>query len=97
MDLCVVKSIDAIDAVSIFTSVLDGSHKNDKNVEYRQVRDVKIFAIDEKTEFHLDCDGEYAGELPMHVEVLQAAVNLLLPTESRKTKKIIASSDENCS
>ena len=97
MDLCIIKSLDVIDAVPVFVSILEGTHKYNKNVEYRHVKDVKIFATDEKAEFHLDCDGEYAGELPMHVEVLQAAVNLLLPTESRKTKKIIANSDENCS
>ena len=50
--------------------------------------------IDENTVFHLDCDGEYAGELPMHVEVLRGGVNLLLPTESRKTKNIVAQQDE---
>lgn len=94
MDLCIIKSLDILNAVPIFTSILDGSHKNNKNVEYRQVRDVKISAIDENTVFHLDCDGEYAGELPMHVEVLKGGVNLLLPTESRKTKNIVAQQDE---
>lgn len=94
MDLCIVKSLDVINALPVFTAVLDGSLKNNKQVEYRQARDVKIFATDESEEFHLDCDGEYAGELPLHVEVLQAAVNLLLPTESRKTKQIVAPTDE---
>ena len=94
MDLCIIKSLDILNAVPVFTSILDGSHKNNKNVEYRQVRDVRISAIDENTVFHLDCDGEYAGELPMHVEVLRGGVNLLLPTESRKTKKIVAQQDE---
>lgn len=94
MDLCIVKSLDVIDAVPVFVSILEGTHKYNKNVEYRHVKDVKIFATDEKAEFHLDCDGEYAGELPMHVEVLQAAVNLLLPAESRKVKEIVAHSEE---
>lgn len=94
MDLCIIKSLDVIDAVPVFVSILEGTHKYNKNVEYRHVKDVKIFARDEKAEFHLDCDGEYAGELPMHVEVLQAAVNLLLPAESRKVKEIVAHSEE---
>lgn len=94
MDLCIIKSLDVIDAVPVFVSILEGTHKYNKNVEYRHVKDVKIFATDEKAEFHLDCDGEYAGELPMHVEVLQAAVNLLLPAESRKVKEIVAHSEE---
>ena len=94
MDLCIVKSLDVIDAVSVFASILDGSHKKDKNVEYRQVREVRISAIDENTVFHLDCDGEYAGNLPMHVEVLQGGVNLLLPIENRKTTQIVAETQE---
>lgn len=91
MDLCIVKSLDFLSAVPVFTAVLDGTHMYNKNVDYRQVRDVKIFALNEEdTVFHLDCDGEYAGELPMHVEVLQGGINLLLPTENDKTKKIVA-------
>lgn len=90
MDLCIVKSLDLLSAVPVFTSILDGTHMNNKNVDYRHVRDVKIFAVSEDTVFHLDCDGEYAGLLPMHVEVLQGGVNLLLPTENDKTKKIVA-------
>ena len=92
--MCIVKSLDVIDAVSVFASILDGSHKKDKNVEYRQVREVRISAIDENTVFHLDCDGEYAGNLPMHVEVLQGGVNLLLPIENRKTTQIVAETQE---
>ncbi|MBR3934173.1 MAG: diacylglycerol kinase family lipid kinase [Clostridia bacterium] len=90
MDLCIVKSIDFFSAVPVFTSILDGTHMNNKNVEYRHVRDVKIYPIGDNTVFHLDCDGEYAGVLPMHVEVLQGGIKLLLPTESDKTKKIVA-------
>lgn len=89
MDLCIVKSIGTLSAMSVFTSVLDGTNKNNKHVEYRQVRDVKIYATDEDTVFHLDCDGEYAGTLPMHVEVLKGGVNLLLPTENDKTNNIV--------
>ena len=48
----------------------------------------------ENTVFHLDCDGEYAGNLPMHVEVLQGGVNLLLPIENRKTTQIVAETQE---
>lgn len=90
MDLCVIKSLDILKAVPVFTSILDGTHKNSKHVEYRQVKDVKISAIEQDTVFHLDCDGEYAGELPMHVEVLQGGINLLLPIENSKTKKVVA-------
>lgn len=94
MDLCIIKNLDMINAVPVFTSILSGTHKNNKNVEYRQARDIKIFSLNEDAVFHLDCDGEYAGQLPLHVEVLREGINLLVPSESRKTKEIIASQEE---
>lgn len=89
MDLCVVKNVDLLTALPVLTQIQVGTHMHNKLVEYRQVRDLKIFPTEETTEFHLDCDGEYAGELPLHVEVLQGGVNLLLPAECTKTKKIM--------
>lgn len=85
MDLCVVKTLDAIKALPLFTQILDGSHIHNKNVEYRQVRDLKVSATDDTSMFHLDCDGEYAGELPMHIEVLHGGVQMLLPSNNSKT------------
>lgn len=89
MDLCIVKKVDALNALPMLTQIQTGTHIHNKDVEYRQVRDLKIFPTDRSGEFHLDCDGEYAGELPLHAEVIQGGVNLLLPAQSTKTKKII--------
>lgn len=89
MDLCVVKNVDALTALPVLTQIQAGTHIHNKLVEYRQVRDLRIFPTEETTEFHLDCDGEYAGELPLHAEVLQGGVQLLLPVENTKTKKIV--------
>lgn len=89
MDLCVVKNIDLLTALPMLTQIQAGTHIHNKLVEYRQVKDLKIFPTNETTEFHLDCDGEYAGELPLHAEVLQGGVNLLLPSQNNKTKRIV--------
>lgn len=89
MDLCVVKNVDALTALPVLTQIQAGTHIHNKLVEYRQVRDLRIFPTEETTEFHLDCDGEYAGEFPLHAEVLQGGVQLLLPAENTKTKKIV--------
>ncbi len=95
MDLCVIKTLDVIKAVPVFTQILEGSHMNNKQVEYRQVRDLKISLVNEEDEFHLDCDGEYAGELPAHIKVIKAGVQLLLPIESVKTKKVVADDNQS--
>ncbi len=94
MDLCVVKNIDALTALPVLTQIQAGKHIHNKLVEYRQVRDLRIFPTEETTEFHLDCDGEYAGELPLHAEVLQGGVRLLLPVENMKTKKIVMEEED---
>ena len=95
MDLCVVKNIDALTALPVLTQIQAGKHIHNKLVEYRQVRDLKIFPTEDSTEFHLDCDGEYAGELPLHAEVLQGGIQLLLPVENTKTKKIVIEESED--
>lgn len=89
MDLCVVKKVDALNVLPMLTQIQTGTHIHNKYVEYRHVRDLKIFATEGSDTFHLDCDGEYAGELPLHVEVLQGGINLLLPAQSEKTKNVI--------
>lgn len=90
MDLCIVKSIDIVALIPAFTQILNGSHKNNKHIEYRQIKDLKIYLQNENDEFHLDCDGEYAGELPVHIEVIKGGVKLLLPSENNKTKMVVA-------
>lgn len=89
MDLCIVKKVDALNVLPMLTQIQTGTHIHNKDVEYRQVRDLKIFPTEESGEFHLDCDGEYAGELPLHVEVIKEGVNLLLPAQNAKTENII--------
>ena len=89
MDLCVVKNVDLLTELPVLTQIQAGTHIHNKLVEYRQVRDLKIFPTEESGEFHLDCDGEYAGELPLHAEVLQGGINLLLPLANGRTKKIV--------
>ena len=89
MDLCVVKNVDLLTVLPVLTQIQVGTHIHNKLVEYRQVRDLKIFSTEESAEFHLDCDGEYAGELPLHAEVLQGGINLLLPLANGRTKKVV--------
>ncbi len=89
MDLCIVKKVDPLNVLPLLIQIQTGTHVHNKYVEYRYVRDLKIMPAEGTGEFHLDCDGEYAGELPLHAEVVQGGVNLLLPAQNDKTERIL--------
>ena len=95
MDLVIVKSLDVLAALPAFSQILNGTHKNNKHIEYRQIKKLKIRNGDEQEIFHLDCDGEYAGELPASIEVIKAAVKLIVPTESNKIKHVVSEDNQS--
>ena len=95
MDLCIVKSLDILNVVPAFLQIINGTHKNNKHIEYHQIKKLKIKPADGESDFHLDCDGEYAGVLPADIEVTKAAVKLLLPAENIKAKQIVTGENQS--
>ena len=93
-----VKKLDFFNALPAMMQIQSGKHiKNEKLFEYKRVRNVKIRLADQEQEksFPLDYDGEFGGDLPLEIEVIPNAVNLLVPEHNAKTEKLVFKSDED--
>ncbi len=97
-ELLIVKKLDFFTALPAMMQIQSGSHiNNEKLFEYKKVKQVKIRLADDvqNKEFPLDYDGEFGGNLPVEIEVIPHAVNLLVPANNAKTEKLVIHADEN--
>mgnify|MGYP006278813501 CR=1 FL=1 len=78
LDCMIIKKAEFQDIVSIFLRIHLGEHINNQKVEYFKTKKIVIENLtDEETQ--VDIDGEYAGELPVKVEVLPKAFEIFVP------------------
>lgn len=95
LDMYIVKNLNLLSASALATKVLSGHLDQDKNTEYRKVKEVYIEAAEEIDEYHVDYDGENGGGLPLHVKIVPQAVNMLIPTKSSRTSGMFIESEED--
>ncbi|MBR5280756.1 MAG: diacylglycerol kinase family lipid kinase [Clostridia bacterium] len=94
LELLIVKKLDFFTALPAMMQIQSGLHiNNEKLFEYRRVRQVQIRPAKEGIAYPLDYDGEFGGNLPLNIEIIPQAVNLLIPKNSAKTDKLISNSD----
>ncbi len=88
LDLLVIKKIEPGEVFPLLFKIINGVHlDNKKLVFYRQLRTLRIRAAGDLPEnFPLDIDGENGGDLPMEVEVIPGAVNLIIPANSKNLR-----------
>lgn len=65
------------EAAELFLSVLKGDHINHKKVLYFRTNKVDIDIL-KNDDLEIDFDGEYAGTLPISIEVIPAAIRILV-------------------
>ncbi len=95
-ELLIVKKLDFFTALPAMMQIQSGKHiKNEKLFEYKKVKNVKIRLADSEAgkDFPLDYDGEFGGNLPLEIEVIPNAVNLLVPEHNSKTDKLVLKPD----
>lgn len=81
LDCIFIREAESIqEAAELFLSVLKGEHINHKKVLYFRTSSVEITS-DDHNEIELDFDGEYAGKLPVQIEVIPSAINILVQPE----------------
>lgn len=84
LDLCVVKRLDAMNVLPLFTQIQRGVHiTNTKFVYYRQAKHIRIFSESPDAVFPMDFDGEQGGMLPAEVSAVPEAVQLIIPSTER--------------
>jgi len=78
LDCIFIRESESIqEAAELFLSVLKGEHINHSKVLYFRTSKVEIHA-ENHGDLELDFDGEYAGGLPVKIEVIPSAINILV-------------------
>ncbi|MBQ8165145.1 MAG: diacylglycerol kinase family lipid kinase [Clostridia bacterium] len=90
LDLCIIKNVTPIDIVPVFTQIQTGTHtKDNKCITYLQTSKIVISTVNEDDVFPVDFDGEEGNPMPLTIEVVPGALNLLVPKDGRNLKKVI--------
>jgi len=78
LDCFFIREAESIqEAAELFLSVLKGEHINHKKVLYFRTSKVEITS-DDHNGIELDFDGEYAGQLPVLIEIIPSAIDILV-------------------
>lgn len=77
LDCMIIKKADFQDIVSIFLRIYSGEHINNSKVEYFKTDSVTIESLTDE-EVQVDIDGEFAGELPINVDILHKALPIFI-------------------
>lgn len=80
LDILVVKKMDIAAIVPLLGKLVIGDHINNDNVLYIQAKHIELSTTTDET-ITLDVDGEEGPVLPVTVECIQNAVNLIVPGE----------------
>lgn len=90
LDLCIIKKVKPVDIVPVFTQIQTGKHiENNKCITYLQTSKIVISTVNENDVFPVDFDGEEGNKMPLTIEVVPGALNLLVPKDGRALKKVI--------
>lgn len=82
LDCFFIREADSIqEAAELFLSVLKGEHINHKKVLYFRTSKVELTS-DSLNGIELDFDGEYAGSLPVTIEIIPSAIDVLVEPDA---------------
>jgi YegS/Rv2252/BmrU family lipid kinase len=77
LDVCIVRARTLLNYVTLGWHVVRGQHRQSTNVRYLRAR--RQIDIETRRPLPVQADGEIIGETPMRVEVVAAAVRVIVP------------------
>ncbi|MGN0243210.1 MAG: diacylglycerol/lipid kinase family protein [Lachnospiraceae bacterium] len=77
LDVIVIRKVEFMQVTNLLLKLLAGDHINHPSVDYFQTKHLKVSCMDD-SEITVDYDGEYYGALPVSIEVVPKALNLLV-------------------
>jgi len=77
LDCVFVKKASFINNVEVFIKILTGNHIENDSVIYFKTKKIKIINNSKKV-VEYDLDGEYGGNLPIEIEVVPSAINIII-------------------
>lgn len=78
LDVCIVRKCDIGEVFSLFLRTMRGDHIKHPKVEYMQTAQISLSCA-EDMEVGLDLDGEQGGKLPITIEVIPKAIEMIVP------------------
>ena len=76
LDLCVIDAVSRLRALELIPYVLLGRHRNRREVHFYRSRRILIESLDP---MELWADGEPVGQAPADIELIPAAIQIMLP------------------
>ena len=77
LDVCIVRAQTVLDYLALGWHVVRGQHKQSANVRYLHAR--RQIVIETRRPMPVQADGEIIGETPVQVELVAAAVRVIVP------------------
>lgn len=82
LDVIVLRKVEFPHITNLLIRILQGDHINHPSVDYFQTKSLKIEYLGENESITVDYDGECFGALPVQVEVVPEAIQILVPNRS---------------
>lgn len=79
LDVIVLRKVEFPNITNLLIKILQGDHIKHPSVDYFQTKYLKIEYLGEKEPITVDYDGECFGKLPVEVQVVPGAIQLLVP------------------
>ena len=77
LDVCIVRAQTLLDYLALGWHVVRGQHRQSSNVRYLRAR--RRIVIETRRPLPVQADGEIIGETPVQVQVVAAAVRVIVP------------------
>ena len=77
LDVCIVRAQTLLDYLSLGWHVVRGQHRQSSNVRYLHAR--RQIVIETGRPLPVQADGEIIGETPVQVQLVAAAVRVIVP------------------
>lgn len=88
LDVIILRKVEFPLVSNLIIRLLQGDHINHPSVDYFQTKQITISNLNEDKEVSVDYDGEYHGTLPITVEVVKHAIQMVVPKKKKRLKLV---------
>ena len=81
LDVMILRKVDYAEIMPLLGKLMVGDHISSDKVIYFQSKSFRMETSDEGTKVTLDIDGEEGPHLPVDIECMHGAINLVVPKE----------------
>ena len=79
LDVLILEKVDLAEAAQLLMKMTHEDHINHPKMKYFQTKSIRISNVDENDEIPVDYDGEYYGNLPVEINIIEKAIDIVIP------------------